>query len=154
MRLKRLSARLYCLCYREEVVGLDVQFSRGHFELNGEHTRSRLEVPGSGSDRGWVAYIEPRYAWSPRWFTALRLERGRRLSVEPQAGTAGLAETERLYDLEAGIGFRIGPGLLVKASYRTDLAPNDPASAAEGGHAFAMQLSYNFDVNSWFHPPR
>jgi hypothetical protein len=140
--------------FDEEILGLDLQFSRGHFELNGEYTRSRLQIPGSPSATGRIAYLEPKYTWSPRWFTALRLERGRHLEVEPVAGAPWLAEIGSLYDLEAGVGFRIRPGLLLKASYRTDLAPDHADSVAEGGDALAMQLSYSFDVTSWLRPPR
>jgi hypothetical protein len=140
--------------FDEQVLGFEVQFARGHFELNAEHTRTRLEVPGAARAAGWTAYLEPRYAWSPRWFTALRLERGHLLEVDPVAGSAWTAGTERIYDLEAGAGFRIGPQFIVKASYRTDLADGDPAPAVGAGHALAIQISYGFDADAWRRPAR
>src|SRR4029453_16525650 len=126
---------------------------RAHFELNAEMTQSRLEVPYAGDARGRVYYAEPKYTFSPRWYGALRYERGE----VPEAfwiwDTQWSAEQRRVHDVEAGLGFRITPGLLVKASYRTEIDHGDATGELEG-HAAALQLSYTFDINSLFDHPR
>ena len=139
--------------FDEKVSGLDVQFSRAHFELNGELTQTRLEVPYVEDARGRTWYVEPKYTFSPRWYAALRWERGDLPVANWIWAAIWTAEQERINDLEAGIGFRVAPGFLVKTSYRTELGKRSTGPDPEG-HALALQLSYSFDVNSWFQRPR
>lgn len=140
--------------YDETVAGLDLQYSIGHFELNGELTHTRLEVPAADNARGRIWYVEPKYTFSPRWFAALRWERGDQAEAYWIWAALWSAETERVDDLEAGVGFRIDPGLVLKGSYRTALGSLDSAAGMPRGHGVALQLSYRFDVNSWFERPR
>jgi hypothetical protein len=139
--------------FNEKVTGLDVQFSRAHFELNGELTQTRLEVPAAEDAWGRTWYVEPKYTFSPRWYAALRWERGDLPVANWIWAAMWSAEQERINDLEAGIGFRIIPGFLVKTSYRTEMGKPSSGPDPEG-HALALQLSYSFDVNSWFQRPR
>ena len=139
--------------FEEKVSGLDVQFSRAHFELNGELTQARLEVPNAGDARGRTWYVEPKYTFTPRWYAALRWERGDLPEAHWIWATMWSAEQIRINDLEAGLGCRILPGFLVKASYRTEMDKRSTGPDPEG-HALALQLSYSFDVNSWFLRPR
>jgi hypothetical protein len=139
--------------FKEMVSGLDVQFSRAHFELNGELTQIRLQVPATEDAWGRTWYVEPKYTFSPRWYAALRWERGDLPWAYWIWNTMWSAEQIRINDLEAGIGFRIVPGFLVKTSYRTEMGKRSFGPDPEG-HALALQLSYSFDVNSWFQRPR
>ena len=140
--------------YQQRVVGLDVQFSRGHFELNGEATRSQFELPGEHDETGFVYYLEPKYTWSPRLFTALRLERNETASVWLPWNAGWYVTDEAAWDVEAGIGYRIDPRTLVKVSYRVERATDDPTTAPDYDHSLAVQLSLGFDVRSWFDRPR
>src|SRR5262249_22458769 len=128
-------------------------YSVSHFELNGELTQAHLQVPAAGDARGRVWYLEPKYTFSPRWYGALRYERGDLPWAHWRFGTVWSAEQERFNDLETGVGFRIIPGLLLKGSYRTEFGTSDPATFVEGC-VVALQLSYTFDVKSWLQPPR
>jgi hypothetical protein len=139
--------------YNETASGLDVQYGLAHFELNGEMTVTRLEVPATGDARGRIWYAEPKYTFSPRWYAALRYERGELPQATWIWGTTWSAELERIHDLETAVGFRILPGLLVKGSYRAEFGSSDPALYQEG-RVVAMQLSYSFDVKSWFQSAR
>ena len=141
--------------YDQSVVGLDVSFSRGHFELFGEMTRSFYEVPEENDERGIVWYLEPKYTWSPRWFTALRIERNYQASVwfPDYAGGPWYVTDENSWDVEAGAGFRIDPRTVVKASYRVERSSEYPTYEPQTDHAIAVQLSCNFDVTSWFERP-
>jgi hypothetical protein len=139
--------------FHEKVLGLDLQFSMGHFELNSEMTQARLEVPYAGDARGRMVYAEPKYTFSPRWYAALRYERGDLPDAYWVMNAIWSPEHRKVHDLEAGAGFRISPGLLVKASYRTEIDHGDATGELEG-HAVALQLSYTFDINSWLERPR
>ena len=139
--------------FHEKLWGLDLQFSRAHFELNGELTQARLEVPYAEDAWGRAWYVEPKYTFSPRWYAALRWERGDLPWAYWIFDAVWSEEQIRVNGLEAGIGFRIIPGLLVKTSYRTELGKRSSGPDPEG-HALALQLSYSFDVNSWFQRPR
>ena len=143
--------------YDQRVIGFDLQFSRGHFELNAEMTRSLFEVPGQSDDSGVVWYLEPKYTWSPRWYTALRLEKNNQASVwlpyYPYIPEWYVTD-EDSWDLEAGVGFRIDPRSLVKLAYRVERSTEYPTYTPEVGHALALQVSWNFDAISWFDRPR
>src|SRR5262245_4829218 len=143
--------------FRQGVYGADVQFSRGYFEVNGDFARSSYEVPGvPQSVRGTAWFIEPKYTWTPRFFTALRLERNDYPYIMPINPFYWLHSNADLFDVEAGAGYRFGPGTILKVAYRRDYWRGDPSGADlfPDGYSFSAQLSYRFDVNSWFERPR
>ena len=142
--------------FQQRVTGMDLQFSRAHFELNGDFALSRYEVPRNADGEGKNYYLEPKYTWSPRWFTALRLERSHLPYIWPVDGAPWYASVKKVYDGEVGVGFRVGPELLLKASYRyaSERTRYKAYYNAEEGHALAFQVSYSFDVNSWIERPR
>jgi hypothetical protein len=140
--------------YHEKVTGFDLQYSIGHFELNGELTQTRLEVPAAENATGRIYYVEPKYTFAPRWYAALRWERGEQAIAFWIWNAIWSAEKERVDNVEAAVGFRIDRGLLLKASYRTTLRNSEDAEYDPQGRGVALQLSYRFDVNSWFDRPR
>ena len=143
--------------YDQTIYGLDVQFSHGYFELNGDYARSTYEVPAGASEvGGFTWFIEPKYTWTPRFFTALRLERNDYPFISPLAPAVWLATTADFYDAEAAAGWRIAAGAVVKVSYRRDRWMVDGAlrSFFPDGYALSAQLSYSFNVNSWLERPR
>jgi len=140
--------------YTQHVLGFDLQFSRGHFELNGEMTRSLFEMPEEPQERGVVWYLEPKYTWSPRWFTAMRILNNKQTSVWlPDYGSWYVTD-ENIWDVETGAGFRIDPRTLVKGSYRFRRSTEYPSYGPETDHGVALQLSWSFDVKSWFERPQ
>jgi hypothetical protein len=143
--------------FRQAVYGIDAQFIRGYFELNGDFARSSYEVPGAArSVRGRAYYLEPKYTWSPRFFTALRLERNDYAFIKPLGPGLWLGTTADFIDVEAGAGYRFGPGTVLKLAYRRDRWNVDQSmkSFLPNGYSISAQLSYRFDVNSWFERPR
>ncbi len=142
--------------FRQSVYGLDAQFSRGYFELNGDFARASYEAPGAARPtRGSVWFIEPKYTFTPRFFIALRYERNDYPFIAPLAPGVWLATTAEFSDLEVGAGYRFGPGTLLKISYRRDRwnVPDALAPMFPDGYALAAQLSYRFDVRSWVDRP-
>jgi hypothetical protein len=143
--------------FDQEIVGIEAEFSRGHFELHGDVAFSSYEVPSvSTTSRGRVWFIEPKYTWTPRFFTALRLEQNDYPYIRPLGPSSWLAVNAEFYDVEAGVGWRFTPDLVAKLSYRVDRwdVPADQAEMLPDGHALALQLAYEFDVLSWFDRPR
>jgi len=139
--------------YDQVVYGLDLQFSRGYFELNGQFDRSLYEVPAVGNVRGRAWFVEPKYTFTPRLFGALRYERNEYGFVLPLYQGAWIGTTATFASLEAGVGYRVLPELIVKASWRRDHWYEDDRAFFPDGSAFAIQVSYGFDVNSWFRRP-
>ncbi len=143
--------------FDQRVAGVEIEFSRGYFELNADLAFSAYEVPTrSDIARGKAWFVEPRYTWTPRFFTALRLEANDYPFIKPIDSTFWIDQNAVVYDVEVGAGWRFTPDLLLKASYRKDRWNVGAARQASfpNGHAFALQLSYGFDVRSWLRPPR
>jgi len=142
--------------FEEAVVGFETQFSRGHFELRGEFTHSRYDAPTGGpSVRGQAFYLEPKYTFTPRVFAALRLEQNEYAYISLMSW-GWLVSEATFVDAEACLGWRLAPGAILKVSYRRDRWDVDESlkSILPDGYALAAQLSYSFDVISWFERPR
>jgi hypothetical protein len=139
--------------FGQRIAGLELEFSRGHFELNGDWAFSKYEVPAhSHPSRGQAWFLEPKYTWTPRLFTALRVEKNDYPYIQPIDSSTWIAQNVTFYDVEVGVGWRFTPDLVLKASYRRD--DWDVAESMESffpnGYSCALQLSYGFDVGSWF----
>ena len=135
--------------YDQSVYGAEVQFSRGHFELHGQFARSAYEVPGFAERAYGKAYwVEPRYTFTPRLFAAARVGQNDYPYIAPIYGTTWIASSSRVADIEVGVGYRVLPDLLVKASYRRDRwwVPEGLESMLPAGHAFALAASWRFDI--------
>jgi hypothetical protein len=135
--------------YDQSVYGAELQFSRGHFELHGQFARSAYEVPGFAERAyGKTYWLEPRYTFTPRLFAAARIGQNDYPYIAPIYGTTWIASSARVADIEVGVGYRVLPDLLVKASYRRDKwwVPEGLESMLPGGHAFALAASWKFDL--------
>lgn len=134
--------------YRQRVAAADVEMSAGYLELRAEGSRAWYDVPGHARMvAGSAWYGEAVYAWAPRLFTALRVERNDYPYLQP-FGTFWPARLARVDDAEVGAGFRLGASQTLKLSYRRDrwhVAPV-PGVTFPDGHAIAVQLSTGFDV--------
>jgi hypothetical protein len=142
--------------FDQTVEGFEMRYSTGHFELHGQYASSRYEVPGHDRDsRGRVWYVEPRYAFTPRFFAALRVENNDYPYIIPIYGTTWIGNNAQVADIEAGVGVRVLPDLTLKVSYRQDRWTVDEALKAilPDGHAFAAQIAYHFDVRGLVQRP-
>ncbi len=141
--------------FDQQIFGLELALSRGYFELNGDLAFSRYEVPTRERDsRGRAWYLEPKYTWTPRFFTALRLEYDDYPFILPISSSLWIADNAAFYDVEVAAGWRFSPDLLLKAAYRWDHWRVDDHDFFPDGNSFALQVSYEFDVNSLFEQPR
>ncbi len=137
--------------FGQKVLGVDAAFSRGYLEVRGEAALSSYEVPGHPeSVDGTAYYVEAKYTWAPRFFTALRIEHNKYAFIRPIPGPAWMGVATTFSDAEFGLGYRLGAHTLLKASVRADSwdVPASLRSVLPNGHAIAVQLSHGFDVTA------
>jgi hypothetical protein len=131
--------------YGEMILAADLKFARGYFELFAELGASWYEAPTYDDDvKGTTYYIEAKYSFHPRFFTAARFERNLYAFIRPFGGGTWVARTTDFVNTEVGAGFRINPRFLAKFSGRWDdweIPPGTEAFLGEG-FAIALQLSY------------
>ena len=132
--------------YQQRVIALDGRVSRGYLDLHAEWANSRFDVPTVGYVSGPAYYVEAKYTWTPRFFTAARFQRNDYAFVRPLPNGSWLGVPANFYAGEVGIGVRLGKGLLYKASFQKD---HWTTAGQLSGQAFATQLSYQFDVTEW-----
>jgi hypothetical protein len=133
--------------FRQEVFGLDGRASGGYLDLHAEWAYAWYDVPTvTGRMSGPAYYLELKYTWTPRFFTAVRVQRNDYPFVRIRGNGQWLIRPANFYAGEVGIGFRPARGLLAKLSYQKDDWKNNQPS----GQAIAAQLSYEFDVTQWF----
>lgn len=134
--------------YEQRVLAFDAQLSRGYADFHGELAHAWHEVPGKARMvHGATWYAELAYAFTPRVFSAVRLEENDYPYLRP-FGAAWSANDVRVSDGEIGVGYRIGAEQALKVAYRRDhwhIAPT-PGVLLPDGHAVAVQLTSAFDV--------
>jgi hypothetical protein len=132
--------------YQQQIAAFDARFSRGYLELNGELAFAKYDVPGRAKAlTGRAYYGEVKYTWSPRLFTAARVEANDYGFVRQQASGEWLSMAVYFKDVELGVGYRVDHRTTLKLSYRAD-----KWETASDGHAIAFQATRQFDVMSWF----
>ena len=131
--------------FRHQVLALDGRASRGYADIHAEWAYSWYDVPTvAGRMSGPAYYVELKYTWSPRFFTAARFQRNDYPFLRPRSPARWLAVPANFYAGEVGVGFRVGQRLLAKLSYT-----KDDWTDQLSGQAIAAQLSYQFDVMEW-----
>lgn len=129
--------------FTQTVAGLDLSLARGYTEIQAEAALSTFEVPGAESVGGFTAYVEVKQTWSPRWFTAVRLEQNDYAFIRAISPAMWMSNRVNFYNGEIGIGYRFDHMTTVKLTYRRDYWPVEPALRAflRDGQALAMQVS-------------
>jgi hypothetical protein len=138
--------------YHQRLFVVDGRFTRGYLELRGESAFSSYDVPGTTEPvTGNASFAEARYTWTPRFFTAVRLERNAYAFVRPVTAGTWFATQTTFYDGEVALGFRADAATLIKLGYRRDDWRVSPPldQFLKNGSALAIQISRGFDVTSW-----
>ena len=142
--------------YEQRVLAFDAQLSRCYADFHGELAHGWHEVPGNPRMvHGSTWYAELSYAFTPRVFSAVRLEENDYPYLRP-FGAAWSANDVRVSNGEVGVGYRIGAEQTLKVTYRRDhwdLAPT-PGVLLPDGHSVAVQLTSAFDVLGAVHRMR
>jgi len=58
--------------YRQFLIGQEISYARGHWQLWAEAFQSRFEIPRLGDADVFAYYIELKYKFTPQLFGALR----------------------------------------------------------------------------------
>ena len=143
-----LGGRLWS-SFRQRVVGIDAEVSRGYLETHAELARSSYDVPRRDTPLdGLTYYVEAKYTVAPRIYVAARYERNDYPFVQPFGDSSWTAVATNLYDEEVGVGYRVTASRLLKLTYRIDRWRVDPAMRVflRNGRALAMQVSQAFDI--------
>lgn len=139
--------------FDQRILGFDIQFSRGYFELNGELIFSEYDVPfQSKTTDGTDYYLEMKYTWTPRVYGAVRFERNKNVILSYLTGMSRLAQDIEVDDIEISLGYRFSPETQIKIAYRRNHWDGADARMYlfPDGNSLAVQLSHQFDLMSWF----
>jgi len=138
--------------FDQRVVGMDFQYSHEYLELNAEWSRKKYQLPFLAPDLEETNYfVELKYTFTPRFYAAARLQVLDRTLIGTSAPEFTTAINRRLEDVEIGLGYRVSPDLLLKASYRSQhwRSPDNMVNGLRDGHSLAFQISWTLDPRSW-----
>lgn len=97
--------------YRETVLGQDVGYSAGHWQVWAEFFESRFEIPRAGNLDAFSYYVEAKYKFTPQLFGALRWNQQ---AFTNAAGGASARDTHRI---DAAAGYRFTAHIQWKLQY-------------------------------------
>ena len=126
--------------YRQFLLGQDVSWARGHWQVWAELFQSRFEVPRLGNAKVFAYYIEAKYQITPQLFGALRWNQEFFASEDDPAGQP-VARANDVSRVDAAIGYRFTAYTQLKLQY--SLARGDFVSDDLHG-TFAAQFTLRF----------
>jgi len=105
----------------QQAYGLDVEFARGHWQVNAEAVASEWRIPLSGRIeplRAIAAHVETKYAFLPGFYAAGRLEH---LTFGLIQGSAARLEWEApVTRLEVGVGYYLQRNAVARVSWQVN----------------------------------
>ncbi len=126
--------------YKQFVLGQDISYARGHFQIWAEAFESRFEVPRVGNADIFAYYIEAKYKITPQLFGALRWNEEFFASGTDPAGQT-VARPPDVWRIDAALGYRFTAHTQLKLQY--SLAHGDFVSDNLDG-TFAAQFTVRF----------
>ncbi len=126
--------------YRQFVLGQDVSWARGHWQIWAEVFEARFEVPRLGNADMLAYYLEAKYQITPQLFGALRWNQEFFVTEDDPAGQP-VARAHDIWRVEGALGYRFTAHTQLKLQY--SLARGDFVSDRIGG-TFAAQFTVRF----------
>jgi len=126
--------------YRQYLLGQDVSYARGHFQIWAEAFESRFEVPRLGNADVFAYYVEAKYKITPQVFGALRWNQEFFASGRDALGQS-VSRPHDIWRVEAAVGYRPTAHSQLKLQY--SLAEGDFTSDHLQG-TFAAQFTVRF----------
>lgn len=112
---------------RQQALGADLEYARGHLQVLAELIRSTWEMPTVDPVRPLAAVawtLEARYALGPGWYTAARVDR---LDFSETEGALDRLEWDApVWRVEAGMGLALHRQVRLKASYQHNWRDGGP----------------------------
>jgi len=132
--------------FRATGLGIDVQWARGWWSVNGEWERFAFQYPGfSRNPVSTFAYAEVKRILSPRWYSALRANYQANNRPEASGMRSPAPYLPNLQAYEIAIGFRPNRFQLLKAGYEWTSIAGD--SRTHDG-VFGIQFVTSIDALS------
>jgi hypothetical protein len=126
--------------FTQYLIGADVAYATGHFQVWSEVFLSRFEIPNNEDADTLAYYIEARYKFTPQLFAALRWNQ--QFFGEMSNGTGGRQAWDNdIWKIEPGIVYRLSRHIQIKLQY----AHSHQQSLFQQGENFVgTQLSVKF----------
>jgi len=130
--------------YDQRLAMVDAEFQLGHVEARGEGYRNVWQTPRAGDLRVSGYYVEGKYTLPDGLYAAARWEIQRFSKVDGGLGTGvpWHADQDRI---EAGLGYRVSRGVIVKADWQRQRSlaagPSQPADTNAIG-ALALVVKF------------
>ena len=126
--------------YYEFVLGQDVSWARGHWQIWAEAFEGRFEVPRLGNAGVFAYYIEARYQITPQLYGGLRWNQ-EFFATEDHPPGQPVAKAHDISRIDAVAGYRFTPYTQLKLQY--SFARGDFVSDKYNG-TFAAQFTLRF----------
>jgi hypothetical protein len=126
--------------YRHYLLGQDISYARGHFQIWAEAFESRFEVPRLGDADIFAYYVEAKYKITPQLFGALRWNQELFSSGRDAVGQS-ISRARDVWRVDAAVGYRFTAHSQLKLQY--SLARGDFTSNHLQG-TFAAQFTVRF----------
>jgi len=129
--------------YNQNLMMADLEFLAGHSELRAEGYQNMWQTPTVGDLRMAGFYVEGKQTLLAGLYAAARYEQMRHSDL--RASTGNLQPWDRDRDrMEAGFGYRMDRGVLVKAVYQRNVERGDISGGEQVHDLYAAQLSLSF----------
>jgi hypothetical protein len=129
--------------YNQDLVMADLEFLAGHSELRAEGYQNVWQTPTVGDLRVAGFYVEGKQTLLAGLYAATRYEQMRHSDLRASSGN--LQPWDRDRDrIEAGFGYRMDRGVLMKAVYQRNTERGDVSAAQATHDLYAAQLSLSF----------
>jgi hypothetical protein len=125
---------------RHYLLGQDISYARGHFQIWAEAFESRFEVPRLGDADIFAYYVEAKYKITPQLFGALRWNQELFSSGRDAVGQS-ISRARDVWRVDAAVGYRFTAHSQLKLQY--SLARGDFTSNHLQG-TFAAQFTVRF----------
>jgi hypothetical protein len=101
--------------YRQQVVAQDIAFAWHHLQLWSEIYACRFEIPVVGNADTLAYYVEAKYKFTPRFFSALRWNQQLFDTIPDRGGQTRWGR--ELWRVDVAPGFRFTPHTQLKFQY-------------------------------------
>ncbi len=126
--------------YTQYLLGQDVSYARGHFQIFAEVFEARFEVPTVGDADTLSYYIEAKYKVTPQFFAAARWNQQFYATV-PTGGAGQQPWGNDIWRVDAALGYRFTNYLQAKIQYSFS---HQDATIQQGEQLVAGQLTIKF----------
>jgi hypothetical protein len=125
--------------YEQFVLGQDISYASGHFQIWAEIYEARFQIPNVGDADTLAYYIEAKYKFSPEFFAAVRWNQ--QLFADIPDGFGGhMPWGYNVWRLDTSLGYRFSPHTQLKLQYSTE---NEDGPRGMS-HAFGAQFTVRF----------